>query len=118
MTNQQNVVVLDVKSHGVRNHHVLLPSSLPAVGKSYSPQDHLKVLLMKRFESTDQKINAWVDSMRASSPTRITASLPETTDHDKTSWIVGSHFSNHQNNILLFITSQKYSYIFFWGLCS
>lgn len=88
MTNQQNVVVLDVKSHGVRNHHVLLPSSLPAVGKSYSPQDHLKVLLMKRFESTDQKINAWVDSMRASSPTRITASLPETTDHDKTSWIV------------------------------
>ncbi|XWS25267.1 hypothetical protein CRYUN_Cryun27aG0054600 [Craigia yunnanensis] len=86
MTNQQNVVVLDVKSRGVRN--VLPPSSLP-VAKSFSPQD-LKLLLIKRFETekTEAKINAWVDSMRASSPTRIksTASLPET--DEKSSWIV------------------------------
>ncbi|XVF64758.1 hypothetical protein PTKIN_Ptkin09bG0192500 [Pterospermum kingtungense] len=87
MTNQQNVVVLDLKSHGVRN--VLLPSSLP-VAKSFSPQE-LKMLLMKRFETEKggAKINAWVDSMRASSPTRIkssTASLPET--DEKSSWIV------------------------------
>ncbi|PPD84547.1 hypothetical protein GOBAR_DD18516 [Gossypium barbadense] len=88
MTNQQNVVVLDVISRGVSN--VLPRSSLP-VPKSFSPQD-LKMLLMKRLEAENggAKISAWVDSMRASSPTRIksstTASLPET--DDTSSWIV------------------------------
>ncbi|XP_021284012.1 probable trehalose-phosphate phosphatase D [Herrania umbratica] len=86
MTNQQNVVVFDLKPRGVR--HVLPPSSLP-VAKPLSPQD-IKMLLMKRFETekAGAKINAWVDSMRASSPTRIksTASLPET--EEKSSWIV------------------------------
>ncbi|KAK8646862.1 hypothetical protein V6N13_120632 [Hibiscus sabdariffa] len=87
MTNQQNVVVLDVISCGVRN--VLPPPSLP-VAKSLSPQD-IKMLLMKKFETEKggTKINAWLDSMRASSPTRIrstTASLPET--DDRSSWIV------------------------------
>ena len=97
MTNQQNVVVLDVKSRGVRN--VLPPSSLP-VAESFSPLD-LKMLLVKRFETEKgAKINAWVDSMRASSPTRIksTASLPET--DEKSSWIVGSIFPS------IFITSR------------
>ncbi|KAE8666814.1 putative trehalose-phosphate phosphatase D [Hibiscus syriacus] len=85
MANQQNVVVLDVISRGVRN--VLPPSSLP-VPKSFSPQD-LKMLLMKKLETEKggAKINAWLDSMRASSPTRIRASsLPET--DDRSSWIV------------------------------
>ncbi|XVE55471.1 hypothetical protein DITRI_Ditri03aG0161300 [Diplodiscus trichospermus] len=86
MTNQQNVVVFDVKSRGVRN--VMLPSSLP-VAKAFSPQD-LKMLLVNRLETekVGAKINVWVDSMRASSPTRIkaAASLPET--DDKSSWIV------------------------------
>ncbi|XVF36737.1 hypothetical protein REPUB_Repub19eG0084000 [Reevesia pubescens] len=86
MTNQQNVVVFDVKSCGVKN--VLPPSSLP-VAKTFSPQD-LKKLFMKRFETEKggAKINAWVDSMRASSPTRIksNASLPET--DEKSSWII------------------------------
>ncbi|KAE8735825.1 putative trehalose-phosphate phosphatase I [Hibiscus syriacus] len=85
MANQQNVVVLDVISRGVRN--VLPPSSLP-VPESFSPQD-LKMLLMKKLETEKggAKINAWLDSMRASSPTRIrSASLPET--DDRSSWIV------------------------------
>ncbi|KAK8580321.1 hypothetical protein V6N13_143434 [Hibiscus sabdariffa] len=88
MTNQQNVVVRDVLSCGVRN--VLPPSSLP-VAKSFSPQD-LKMILMKKLETEKgvAKINAWLDSMRASSPTRIrsttTASLPET--ENRSSWIV------------------------------
>ncbi|KAE8656290.1 putative trehalose-phosphate phosphatase I [Hibiscus syriacus] len=87
MTNQQNVVVLDVISHGVGK--VLPPSSL-TVAKSFSPQD-LKMLLMKKFETEKggAKVNAWLDSMRASSPTRIrstTVSLPET--DDRSSWIV------------------------------
>ncbi|XP_022772306.1 probable trehalose-phosphate phosphatase D isoform X1 [Durio zibethinus] len=87
MTNQQNVVVLDVKLHGVRN--VLPPSSL-TVTKPFSAQDFKMLLMKKRFETekAGAKINAWVDSMRASSPTRIksTASLPE--NDEKTSWIV------------------------------
>ncbi|XP_022753052.1 probable trehalose-phosphate phosphatase D isoform X2 [Durio zibethinus] len=86
MTNQQNVMVLDVKSRGVRN--VLPPSSLP-VAKPFLPQD-LKMLLVKRFETEKggAKINVWVDSMRASSPTRVksTGSLPET--DEKSAWIV------------------------------
>ncbi|KAB2076465.1 hypothetical protein ERO13_A06G037100v2 [Gossypium hirsutum] len=82
MTNQQNVVVVDVKPHGA----VKPPLSFP-VAKSFSPQD-LKLLLMKKRFETE---NAWVlDSMRASSPTRIsnptTTSLPET--DVKSSWIV------------------------------
>ena len=101
MTNQQNVVVLDVKSRGVRN--VLPPSSLP-VAESFSPLD-LKMLLVKRFETEKgAKINAWVDSMRASSPTRIksTASLPET--DEKSSWIVRSISPS------IFITSRFFNW--------
>ncbi|GMJ02474.1 trehalose-6-phosphate phosphatase D [Hibiscus trionum] len=83
MTNQQNVAVLDVKSRGLRS--LLPPSSLPAA-KSFSPTD-LKMLLKKRFETEKggAKINAWVDSMRASSPTRVRST--DSTD-DKSSWIV------------------------------
>ncbi|MBA0677178.1 hypothetical protein Goari_018597, partial [Gossypium aridum] len=70
MTNQQNVVAVDVKSLGLRN-------LLPPVTKSLSPTE-LKMLFMKRFEAEkgDNKINGLVDSMRASSPTRIKSSSP------------------------------------------
>ncbi|KAK8705495.1 hypothetical protein V6N13_049097 [Hibiscus sabdariffa] len=83
MTNQQNVTVLDVKSRGLRS--LLPPSSLPAAN-SFSPTD-FKLLLKKRFETEKggAKINTWVDSMRASSPTRSIKSDPST---DKSSWIV------------------------------
>ncbi|KAK8649125.1 hypothetical protein V6N13_129860 [Hibiscus sabdariffa] len=83
MTNQQNVAVLDVKSRGLRS--LLPPSSLP-VAKSFSPTD-LKLLLKKRFETEKggAKTNTWVDSMRASSPTRSIKSGPST---DKSSWII------------------------------
>ncbi|KAE8731264.1 putative trehalose-phosphate phosphatase D [Hibiscus syriacus] len=69
MTNQQNVAVLDVKSRGLRS---LLPPSSPLVAKSFSPTG-LDVLLTKSFEveKGGTKINACVDSMRSSSPTRI-----------------------------------------------
>ncbi|KAL4274108.1 hypothetical protein GQ457_13G009990 [Hibiscus cannabinus] len=63
MTNQQNVAVLEVKSRGLRS--LFPPSSLPV---------DLKLLLKKRFETEKggAKTNTWVDSMRASSPTRST----------------------------------------------
>ncbi|GMI64745.1 hypothetical protein HRI_000143800 [Hibiscus trionum] len=83
MTNQQNVAVLDVKSRGLRS---LLPPSSLLVAKSFSPTD-LKMLLKKRFETEKggAKINAWVDSKRASSPTHVWST--NSTD-DKSSWIV------------------------------
>ncbi|KAE8653894.1 putative trehalose-phosphate phosphatase D [Hibiscus syriacus] len=83
MTNQQNVAVLDMKSRGLRS--LLPPSSLP-VSKSFSPTD-LKMLLKKRLEGekVGTKMNAWVDSMRSSSPTRIRSTY--STD-DNSSWIV------------------------------
>ncbi|MBA0823966.1 hypothetical protein Goarm_020658 [Gossypium armourianum] len=75
MTNQQNVVAVDVKSLGLRN-------LLPPVTKSLSPTK-LKMLFMKRFEAEkgDNKINGLVDSMRASSPTRIKSSSPSIVHH-------------------------------------
>ncbi|KAB2046155.1 hypothetical protein ERO13_D01G176700v2 [Gossypium hirsutum] len=75
MTNQQNVVAVDVKSLGLRN-------LLPPVTKSLSPTE-LKMLFMKRFEAEkgDNKINGLVDSMRASSPTRIKSSSPSIVHH-------------------------------------
>ncbi|KAL4311293.1 hypothetical protein GQ457_01G011780 [Hibiscus cannabinus] len=82
MTNQQNVAVLDVKSRGLRR-------SLP-VAKSFSPTD-FKMLLKKRFETEKggARINAWVDSMRASSPTRVRSTDPTMLEtDDKSSWIV------------------------------
>ncbi|KAE8735824.1 Haloacid dehalogenase-like hydrolase superfamily protein isoform 2 [Hibiscus syriacus] len=85
MTNQKNVVVLDVISRGVRN---VLPPPHLLVPESFSSQD-LKILLMKKLETEKggAKINAWLDSMRVSSPTRIrSASFPET--NDRSSWIV------------------------------
>ncbi|KAA3476681.1 putative trehalose-phosphate phosphatase D [Gossypium australe] len=99
MTNQQNVVVVDVKPHGGAKP----PLSLP-VAKSFSPQD-LKLLLMKKRFETE---NAWVlDSMRASSPTRIsnptTTSLPET--DVKSSWIV--HHPSALNMFEQIVTASK-----------
>ncbi|KAB2023785.1 hypothetical protein ERO13_D06G037700v2 [Gossypium hirsutum] len=99
MTNQQNVVVVDVKPHG----GVKPPLSLP-VAKSFSPQD-LKLLLMKKRFETE---NAWVlDSMRASSPSRIsnptTTSLPET--DVKSSWIV--HHPSALNMFEQIVTASK-----------
>ncbi|TYJ50369.1 hypothetical protein E1A91_A01G201300v1 [Gossypium mustelinum] len=75
MTNQQNVVAVDVKSLGLRN-------LLPPVTKSLSPTE-LKMLFMKRFEAEkgDNKINGLVDSMRASSPTRIKSSSASIVHH-------------------------------------
>ncbi|MBA0607799.1 hypothetical protein Godav_020063, partial [Gossypium davidsonii] len=75
MTNQQNVVAVDVKSLGLRN-------LLPPVTKSLSPTE-LKMLFMKRFEAEkgDNKINSLVESMRASSPTRIKSSSPSIVHH-------------------------------------
>ncbi|KAK8544587.1 hypothetical protein V6N13_026086 [Hibiscus sabdariffa] len=93
MTNQQNVAVLDVKSRGLRS--LLPPSSSLPVAKSFSPTD-FKMLLKKRFETEKggARINAWVDSMRASSPTRVRSTDPTMLEtDDKSSWIVGSYFS-------------------------
>ncbi|KAK8623550.1 hypothetical protein V6N13_118433 [Hibiscus sabdariffa] len=88
MTNQQNVAVLDVKSRGLRS--LLPPSSSLPVAKSFSPTD-FKMLLKKRFETEKggARINAWVDSMRASSPTRVRSTDPTMLEtDDKSSWIV------------------------------
>ncbi|KAK2659701.1 hypothetical protein Ddye_006234 [Dipteronia dyeriana] len=93
MTNQ-NVLVPDTKSGiGLKitvmlpNSSIFSPAAAAAPGKYFAPKK-----VMKRLETTTDgagtKINAWVDSMRDSSPTRVKSSastLSET--EEQRSWI-------------------------------
>ncbi|KAL5844256.1 hypothetical protein ACOSQ4_010214 [Xanthoceras sorbifolium] len=96
MTNQ-NVVVSDSKSCIGLKITVMLSNSsifsqaatksLPAPGRSFTIPSSKKVL--KRLETDGgTRINAWVDSMRDSSPTRVKpyASTPSETEEQR-SWI-------------------------------
>lgn len=69
-----------------------IPETLAALGGHISmPQ---KMLLKMLETGGGARVSAWVDSMRASSPTRIksTASLPELEDQ-RSSWIVSVRLS-------------------------
>jgi trehalose 6-phosphate phosphatase len=80
---QQNVIVPETKS--AINRPVAGPHKPPAVPGGFIPIPRRRVL--KNLEiNGGQRINAWIDSMRASSPThaKSTPALPE--QHN--SWIV------------------------------
>lgn len=85
---QQNVVVCETKSAGLFNTLVQQPPKPPTVPIPI-PIPRRRVL--KNLENNGgQRLNAWIDSMRASSPTHLKStpslSLP---DHEYTSWILG-----------------------------
>uniref|UniRef100_A0A2C9WE90 trehalose-phosphatase n=1 Tax=Manihot esculenta TaxID=3983 RepID=A0A2C9WE90_MANES len=95
MTNQ-NVVASDAKSGIDIRIRVILPKSLFS---SAEPKPLPAPRLAKKIETgtAAAKTNAWVDSMRDSSPTRVksTASLSET--EEKNSWIM-----NHPSALSMF----------------
>lgn len=99
---QQNVVLSKTKS-GI-NRDLTVAQKPPAAPGGYIPIPRRRVL--KNLEiNGGQRINAWVDSMRASSPThaKSTSSLAE----EHSSWIVRTHYSLFldKNTIRPFSTS-------------
>lgn len=109
MTNQNVVVASDRKSSniGLKITVTLTNSTLfsgadskalPAPGGGFITISR-KNILRKPTDTTDQggnKINAWVNSLRASSPTRLKSSIafsPQT--EEQTSWIVSTYLPTY-----------------------
>lgn len=87
---QQNVVVCETKSAGI-NTVAQKPPTVPA-GAGYIPIPRRRVL--KNLEiNGGQRINAWIDSMRASSPTHVKSTPSLSLADEYTSWIVRTIFS-------------------------
>ncbi|WCJ31854.1 Haloacid dehalogenase-like hydrolase (HAD) superfamily protein [Euphorbia peplus] len=94
MTNQNVVVAADAKSIAmtvqVSNSSLFTTSSqkppAPPGGGSYSFSISRNKLLNLEINST--RINAWVDSMRASSPTHIKSSPSNSLSEDQHSWVL------------------------------
>jgi hypothetical protein len=90
MTTQNNVVTPEIKSciNNLISTTVLpsattVPESMAMLG-GFLNFSHNNNNLIKRLEGS--KVNAWIDSMRASSPTRTTNKSSE--NQEKCSWIV------------------------------
>ncbi|XP_062149316.1 LOW QUALITY PROTEIN: probable trehalose-phosphate phosphatase J [Alnus glutinosa] len=91
---KQNVLVSDAKSQF--NMAVLPSSNSPIITRAAqkppaAPGGYISISrkkLLKNLEiNGEARINSWVDSMKASSPTHIKAT-PSLADHDQSSWIV------------------------------
>ncbi|OIW00416.1 hypothetical protein TanjilG_05766 [Lupinus angustifolius] len=84
---QQNVVMSDTKS-GI-NTAVTVAQKPPAVPRGYIPYPYPRSRrVLKNLEiNGEQRINAWVDSMRASSPTNA-KSTPSLAEEQYKSWIL------------------------------
>jgi len=83
---QQNVVPSKTKS-GI-NRDLAVAQKPPAAPGGYIPIPRRRVL--KNLEiNGGQRINAWVDSMRASSPTHAKSTSSFAEEHS--SWIVRTH---------------------------
>lgn len=98
MTNQ-NLVVPDVKSRINTIIEVAVSMSNSTILPSTAVPESLVVLggifgkkIMKRLDDgggkSGVKVNAWIDSMRASSPTRVKSSLPNSQNQNLSSWDV------------------------------
>lgn len=86
---QQNVIVSDTKT-GI-NRAVEVAQKPPAVPGGYIPYPYPRNRrVLKNLEiNGEQRINAWVDSMRASSPTHVNSTPSFADEHN--SWIVRNH---------------------------
>jgi trehalose 6-phosphate phosphatase len=88
---KQNVLVSDTKSTfnmAISNSTIFTRAAQepPAAPAEYISISRKK--LLKNLEiNGEARINTWVDSMKASSPTHIKAT-PSLADHDQSSWIV------------------------------
>jgi trehalose 6-phosphate phosphatase len=101
MTTQNNVVTPEIKSciNNLISTTVLpsattVPESMAMLG-GFLNFSHNNNNLIKRLEGS--KVNAWIDSMRASSPTRTINKSSE--NQEKCSWIVSIYI--YYNNPFL-----------------
>lgn len=100
-TNKQNVVITDAKS-GINMAITVAVTTNPSAaalfttaaqkppvvpGGSYITISRKKLLQNLEINGTAARINAWVDSMKASSPTHV-KSTPSLSSQDETSWMV------------------------------
>lgn len=121
MTNQNVVVASDRKfsNIGLKITVTLTNSTLfsgadskalPAPGGGFITISR-KNILRKPTDTTDQggnKINAWVNSLRASSPTRLKSSVafsPQT--EEQTSWIVSTYLPTHSQRSIYVYTQVR-----------
>lgn len=102
-TTKQNVVITDAKS-GINMAITVAVTNNPSTtalfttaaqkppvvpGGSYITISRKKLLQNLEINGTAARINAWVDSMKASSPTHV-KSTPSLSSQDETSWMVKS----------------------------
>ncbi|KAF7829922.1 putative trehalose-phosphate phosphatase J [Senna tora] len=95
MTNEQNVVGCDVKSRMKAFIALVMSISNSSMYGAAVPEAVLGEFLgkspkklIKRLELEEPKVNAWIDSMRASSPTRVKSTIPASQNpHNYTCWI-------------------------------
>lgn len=100
-TTKQNVVITDAKS-GINMAITVEVTTNPSAaalfttaaqkppvvpGGSYITISRKKLLQNLEINGTAARINAWVDSMKASSPTHV-KSTPSLSSQDETSWMV------------------------------
>lgn len=102
-----NMAILPISNSSIFTRAVQKPPAAPGGYISISRKKLLKNLEI----NGEARINTWVDSMKASSPTHIKAT-PSLADHDQSSWIV-SIFIN-KNKIKKLNCSNKGG--FFWFL--
>lgn len=108
----QNVVVSDAKTgiitvSTVSNSSVFTPSAQkPPTAPGYISISKKK--LLKNLEingAQSQRLNSWVDSMRASSPTHLKSLSSFSSEEEHNSWIVSSitHFFFPRQTLFLFL---------------
>nr|ATE80676.1 Trehalose-phosphate phosphatase 1 [Betula platyphylla]ATE80677.1 Trehalose-phosphate phosphatase 2 [Betula platyphylla]ATE80678.1 Trehalose-phosphate phosphatase 3 [Betula platyphylla] len=78
-----NMAIMPISNSSVLTRAAQKPPAAPAGYISISR----KTLLKNHEINGEARINSWVDSMRASSPTHIKAT-PSLADHDQSSWMV------------------------------
>jgi len=102
---QQNVVLSKTKS-GI-NRDLTVAQKPPAAPGGYIPIPRRRVL--KNLEiNGGQRINAWVDSMRASSPTNSKSNSSFAEEHN--SWIVRTH-----NSLFLNKNTSLFNDLWIWS---
>lgn len=100
---QQNVVVCETKSAGINT----VAQKPPTVPGGYIPIPRRRVLKNLEINGGGQRINAWIDSMRASSPTHVKSTPSMSLADEYTSWIVRTHYSPSLFYTLIYFLVNK-----------
>ncbi|XP_061345936.1 probable trehalose-phosphate phosphatase C [Gastrolobium bilobum] len=99
------IAVASISNSPVLPRTVVVPESLAAFG------GFLGLPHMKRLEGA--KVSTWIDSMRASSPTRVKSSLPPASENqEKSSWILYHPSALNMFDQIIYNSKGKQTVIF------